>query len=401
MRLLWITNWLPFPPISGNPLRVFNLLKRISQEHQVNLLTFIRDTDTQESLQALSSYCEEIFPIPADDVSIRDLLFSASLFNKIAFLFFPWRAYLSRRMVKKLQELTSSGSIDVLQIEDSFMGEYVHYCSPLQKVKCALTFHDIDYLKYQRLSKITANPKRKIKFWLRSIAMKHWEPRLASYFDANFFTSALDEKIMLKANPRINTMVLPNGVDTKELQPLPINTSEKSILFVGNMSYLPNEDGVLYFYHEILPIIAKHISNLHFYIVGLNPSDKIKNLESTSVHVTGSVPNLLPYYQRCTACIIPLRAGGGTRLKILEAMAYGRPVVSTSLGCEGLEVEDGKHLLIADSPQEFAEKTILLLTNNDLQQMLINNARELVEQVYDWDIIAQHALHMYEKLHAG
>jgi glycosyltransferase involved in cell wall biosynthesis len=150
-----------------------------------------------------------------------------------------------------------------------------------------------------------------------------------------------------------------------------------------------------------LPIIAKHISNLHFYIVGLNPSDKIKNLESTSVHVTGSVPNLLPYYQRCTACIIPLRAGGGTRLKILEAMAYGRPVVSTSLGCEGLVVEDGKHLLIADSPQEFAEKTILLLTNNDLQQMLINNARELVEQVYDWDIIAQHALHMYEKLHAG
>ena len=401
MKLLWITNWLPFPPTSGNPLRVYNLLKRIAQDHQVNLLTFIRDTDSQESLEALSSYCQNIYPIPIGGDLIKDPLFPDSIFGKLAFLIFPWRAYLSRRMIQKLQEITSVGSVDILQIEDSFMGGYIHYISPLKKIKRALTFHDIDHLKYERLSKIVDNPKNKIKYWLRSLAMRQWEPRLASQFDVNFFTSALDEKIMLNKNPHINTMVLPNGVDTKEIQPLPMDTSENSILFVGNLSYLPNEDGVLYFYQDIFPIIVKHIPNLHVYIVGLNPSEKIKKLESKHIHVTGSVPDLLPYYKRCTACIIPLRAGGGTRLKILEAMAYGRPIVSTSLGCEGLAVEDGKHLLIADNPQAFAEKTINLLSSIELQQTLIQHARELVEQVYDWDIIAQRVLRAYEQLHLG
>ncbi len=301
-------------------------------------------------------------------------------------------------MVRKLQDLVSNTTYDILQIEDSFMADYITYLPHDNKTKRVLTFIDIDYIKSDRLSTISTNLKHKIKYYLRSQAMKRWEPHIAARFDLNCFTSDVDEKIMRQHNQTLKTIVLPNGVDAKQLQPLPLNPTEKSILFVGNLNYLPNEDGVLYFTREIFPRIADQIPQLHFFIIGNNPSQKVLALQNDCIHVMGLVPDLLPYYQRCSACVIPLRAGGGTRLKILEAMAYGRPIVSTSIGCEGIAVEDGKHILIADDPQSFADRTVALLSDDQLQQKLIQNARRLIEQTYDWDIIAQRAVAAYEKL---
>jgi len=123
-------------------------------------------------------------------------------------------------------------------------------------------------------------------------------------------------------------------------------------------------------------------------LVGINPAAVLQKLIGHGVHVTGRVDDVQPYYRRSSICVIPLRAGGGTRLKILESMAFGRPVVSTSIGCEGLDVEDGKHLFIADNANEFAEKVIILLTNEEIRQQIINNARRLVETYYNWDILA-------------
>jgi glycosyltransferase involved in cell wall biosynthesis len=140
------------------------------------------------------------------------------------------------------------------------------------------------------------------------------------------------------------------------------------------------------------------MGEIEVWIVGRDPLPEVKRLNGNGVNVTGQVKDVLPYYKRTTVCIVPLRAGGGTRLKILEAMALGRPVISTTIGCEGLDVEDGQHLLIADTPKKFAEKTVRLLTDRTLHHKIRTNARQLVETRYDWDSIAGQLMHIYEEI---
>ncbi len=165
------------------------------------------------------------------------------------------------------------------------------------------------------------------------------------------------------------------------------------------MGYPPNVDAVLWFCREMLPRIQQQIHDVKFLVVGHHPSPEIRKLdERPNITVTGHVSEMRPYYERASVCIVPLRAGGGTRLKILEAMALGRPVVSTSLGCEGLNVQHGQELLIADSPPKFVKGIIQLLQSRTLRELLAHHARTIVEEVYDWDVLGQKLLHEYERI---
>jgi glycosyltransferase involved in cell wall biosynthesis len=172
-------------------------------------------------------------------------------------------------------------------------------------------------------------------------------------------------------------------------------------MFIGNMGYPPCVDAVLYFCSEILPLIRQAIEPIELWIVGADPRPEVLRLNGSDVRVTGRVEDVVPYYQQSTVCVVPLRAGGGTRLKILEAMALGRPVVSTTIGCEGLDVVDGEHLYIADTPEEFAEKTVRLLRNRQSYQHIRANGRQLVEARYSWDRIAERLMDVYEEVVAS
>jgi glycosyltransferase involved in cell wall biosynthesis len=169
-------------------------------------------------------------------------------------------------------------------------------------------------------------------------------------------------------------------------------------MFIGSMAYPPCVDAVLHFARGTLPLIRKAVDATEFWIVGANPHPDVVKLSGSGIHVTGQVADVIPYYQQSTVCIVPLRAGGGTRLKILEAMALGRPVVSTTIGAEGLDVLDGTHLFIADTPEAFAEKTVRLLRDRQLYQHIAANARRLVEARYDWAKIAERLMDVYEEV---
>jgi glycosyltransferase involved in cell wall biosynthesis len=164
------------------------------------------------------------------------------------------------------------------------------------------------------------------------------------------------------------------------------------------MGYPPCVDAVLYFCREIFPRIRRTLGTAELWIVGRDPRPEVMQLNGDGVHVTGRVDEVIPYYQQSAVSVVPLRAGGGTRLKILEAMALGRPVVSTTIGCEGLEVVDGEHLLIADNCEQFAEKTVRLLTDRQIYQHISTNGRQLVEARYDWDKIAGRLMEVYAEL---
>jgi glycosyltransferase involved in cell wall biosynthesis len=280
------------------------------------------------------------------------------------------------------------------------MAPYLEVLPQDRHCKSILMFHNITSQQYGRVSRVEHRWDRKLRAWINGVTMGYWEPRYAAEFDRCTTVSAVDQELLLKANPRLRVDVIPNGVDIEKYQPLspPSASVSPSLMFLGNLGYPPCADAVLYFCSEILPLLRLANSLIEVWIVGQSPPPEVLALEGRGVHVTGRVGDVVPYYERSALCVVPLRAGSGTRLKILEAMALGRPVVSTTIGCEGLDVVDGEHLLMADTPEQFAVKTLRLLRDRQLYERISVKGRELVEAKYGWDKIAGRLMDVYDEI---
>lgn len=387
MRILMIAKDIPYPPISGGTVRAYNLLRRIATRHQVWLATHLCTPDEAEGVAHLQEFCCHVatgylrrrHPL----AHLPGLLRYAAAGRPLELKF-----YYSNELADKIRRLASEVEFDIVLIEESQTMLYLEVLPPDTRSKYVLTFYDVVFERSARTSRIARSPILRGRAWLDSLMMRRWEPRYAEQFDRCIAVSETDRVSLIAANPRLRVDVIPNGVDTQVYQPLPRESTSPALLFIGSMSYPPCNDAVLYFTAEILPRIRRIVPNVEMWIVGSDPSPEVMQLNGNGVHVTGRVDDVRPYYGRITVCVVPLRAGGGTRLKILEAMALGRPVVSTTIGCEGLEVADGEHLLIADSPERFAEQTVCLLTDRALYERIATNARQLVVTRYDWDVIA-------------
>jgi len=394
MRILMIADHLPYPPSSGASIRNYNLAKRISEEHDLWMATLV-DNETEASYTPdLLKFCKgvetvELKPSNALDHPIEAIQFLVS--GRPIEL----RHFQSKELIEKIRILRSKIDFDIVDIENSHMSLYWEALQPLGKSKTVVTFHDVIFSKYDRISKLEPKMSRKLRALFYSTMMRRWEPYYTERFSRCIAVSDSDRRLLLNSNPSLKINVVPNGIDTKQYRPLPDSEGAPALIFVGNMDYRPNIDAILYFCRDIFPKIKVKIPEAILWITGINPAREIRELTSDNIHVTGSVEDVRPYYQRSTICIVPLRAGGGTRLKILEAMALGRPVVTTSIGCEGLDVVDGIHLLVADTPEQFAEKTLLLLKDHNLRQRIGEAARKLVVDHYDWDVLARQLLQTY------
>ena len=185
--------------------------------------------------------------------------------------------------------------------------------------------------------------------------------------------------------------VIPTGVDVDYFQPMPVEEIANSLVFTGSMDWLPNEDAIFYFVDAILPLIKQQCPDVSLEVVGRSPSRKLQALAETekSVRLTGWVEDIRPFVARGSVCIVPLRIGGGTRLKIFEAMAMSKAVVSTSVGAEGLPVRSGENILLADTPGDFAGSVISLLRDSNQRQRLGTAARALVQENYSWPKVAE------------
>lgn len=397
MRFLMITNTLPYPPIAGHPIRNINLLKRIAQEHQVWLLVMVNENETHADLGPLADFCEEVVLVPTDDPGAL-----ARPFQALRFLLQgtpELRLYETDQMIHAMQKLVERVDFDVIQFEDSYMAHYQEYLPEQWHGKKTLTFIDIAYRQYDRIYRIEEKLLRKLRLWLYSRMMRTWEPDYAANFDLNISMSELDREELLSKNPNLHIATVPNGVDTRAFQPLPMPADGSSnVIYVGNMSYRPNVDAVKWFCNHILPLIRQEIPNAEMWIVGNNPLPEVLDLTNEFIHVTGRVEDVRPYYEKSSVCIIPLRAGGGTRLKILESMALGRPVVSTSIGYEGIAAQDGENILVADDPETFARQSIRLLQDEQIRQKIVTKARDFVVANYDWDAITALLLKEFEQL---
>lgn len=397
MRILLITEPFPYPLVSAGAVRIYNLLKRISREHEVWFATLLSTEYEADNIPILKEFCRGILTAPRElgsPFTHLPSLFRFALAGKPLELRFQH----SSELVTKINYLLTKVDFDIVHIEHSSMAIYLDALPPNSKCKRLLVFRNVTFDQYAHIFRIKRGIIGKMRCLINSKMMRHWEPKIAAKFDRCIALSKEDASLLLTANPRLHISVIPNGVDINTKLPLPLQVTTPTIVFVGLMNYAPNIDAAVYFCQEILPLIQIKIPNIETWIVGGDPPPIVKKFNGNHIHITGQVDDVDSYYERSNIAIVPLRAGSGTRLKILEAMALGRPVVSTTLGCEGLDVVDGEHLLIADTPEQFAEKTVRLLSDQQLYRRISANGRQLVETCYDWDKIAGSLMDVYTEL---
>jgi glycosyltransferase involved in cell wall biosynthesis len=346
----------------------------------------------------LRKYCAQVEIIVQATLS-RPMKLRALLHGLISKEPFESRLLLGGQILNKIREFTAQHCYDIIQIEHTSMAPSFKAIDGSCHAKKIIVVHNIGFIQYSRLLKVEKRLLSKLRTYANCKMLSKWEIQLIEKFDKCMTVSALNKAILQSTNPNLDITVIENGVDVENYRPLPRKSHSQNLLFTGMMLYAANHDAVLYFYREIFPLIESRMPGCRFFIVGKGPREEIRNLaRCENVIVTGYVNDVRPYYEESDIFVVPLRAGGGTRLKILEAMALGRPVISTSLGCEGLDVVDGQHLLIANDPKLFAEKTIELIKNKALYDRLVQNARALVENRYSWAAIASQLLSFYSSV---
>jgi len=398
MNIIFVTLGSPYPPDSGVRIRDYQIITRIAAHHSVTVLGLFYSQDEVRTVANLQQFCDRVdYEVMRPD-SVWKALGRLSDHLKAGRPLATYPFYYES-MAQKIRRAVLETGANIVQVEHSFLAPYIEAIRANAGCKAILSLHNLGVRQYDGMRHLNMTAAKKAEFWLKWLSMIGWEARYASLFDRTITVSELERDLLRSGAQGPAVEIIPNGCDTRTLVPLPEATAGNGLLYVGTLGYPPNADAVLHFTQTILPLIRRRVPDIQLVVVGHRPSRAVQRLaDRGDIVLAGPVADLLPYYRSAKVCIVPLRAGGGTRLKILEAMALGRPVVSTRVGCEGLEARDAKHLLVADAPADFADRVIQLLTDARLRQLLCQNARALVESAYDWSVICQRLLLLYEEL---
>ena len=407
MKILFLSPTFPFPLTDGGRIRVFNLLKQVSQKCEVTLLALETLPTDVESIAHLKRFGIQVHLVPhggeLPPVSLGTILRASLKRVPITVARYNVPAYR-----QKFKELVATETFDLVHYE---MFHVAQFCTETD-LPSLLSQQNVDSAIWRRLCQETANPLRKCLYWTQQRAFERYERLINPKFDIVTCASEIDKQAFQRTSAESRFEIIPNGVDIEDYQPdstpvgetsgldaIGLDVQEPHLIYIGSMDWYPNEDAVTFFADEVLPRIHEKLPNVQFTAVGGNPSPRVQKLgENPQILVTGRVPEIKPYFARATVFVVPLRIGSGTRLKILEALAMGKAVVSTTVGAEGLDLGIGEEILIADEPKAFAEAVLRLLTDASLRRKLGEKGRARVERDYDWRSIGEKLLRLYESL---
>lgn len=394
MKILFLSPTVPFPLTDGGRIRVFNLLKQIAEKSDVTLLALETQPTDAEGVAELQQLGVQVHLVPnaptLPRVSFSTLVNAFLKQQPITVARYDLPAY--RR---KFRELIASENFDLVHYEMFHTAQF----RTETDLPSVLSQQNVDSAIWRRLCGETANPFYKFAYWTQQLAFQRYERMLSPKFDAVTCTSDIDASVFQRHCKEDTIEIIPNGVDVTHYQPDFTSEAPAHLIYIGSMDWYPNEDAVAFFADEVLPSIQDKVPDVQFSIVGGNPSARVQKLaERTGVVVTGRVPEIKPYFAEATVFVVPLRIGSGTRLKILEALAMGKAIVSTSVGAEGLDLKDGEEIFIADEPAIFADAVTRLLTDASLRRRIGENGRFRVEQDYDWRSIGEKLHTLYESL---
>jgi sugar transferase (PEP-CTERM/EpsH1 system associated) len=379
LKILFITPRLPFPPNRGDRLRYFNFARVISKKHSVSLLSFIQSEEEIKYAEDFKGIFENIETVLLKPCKSH-LNMILRLFSKL-----PLQVsyFYSKKMWGKVEETLKRERFDVIYAFHLRMAPYVSEIDGIYKV---LDFTDAVSLFLRRMIKHRNLFLRPI-LYREYLSTRWYQSYIAKRFDECWLISTIDRDAMDMSGSIFNIALVPNGIDVDYFKPGLSENRDKNILFVGYMG-IESIDAVLYFYEEIFPLVRREIPKAKFYIVGADPPKKIIKLtRDKNVVVTGFVDDLRTYYGMASVLIAPMRFVVGMQNKILEAMAMEVPVVTSSLGNEGIDAQHEKELFIADDPENFAKYIINLLKNKELRIEIGKNARKYVSNKFNWNAV--------------
>ena len=388
MKILWVKAGGLVPPDTGGKIRSYNILRELARHNSVTFFSF-HAAHQNDAHPGLENTFERVVSVPlslpvsksrADmlDYVIRLLSFQPYLITK----------YCRSEVRHKLRALLQQETYDVIVCDFVSPAGVIPWNSPIPKV---LFTHNVEAVIWRRHYEVATNPVWKAISWWEWRKMEAAERRYLRLADRVLTVSETDRDAFATFLDPQKITVIPTGVDVEYFQPMPREEVPDSLVFTGSMDWLPNEDAIIYFVESILPLIKQQHPRVSLEVVGRNPSRKLQSLveTETSVRLTGWVEDIRPFLARGSVCIVPLRIGGGTRLKIFEAMSMGKAVVSTSVGAEGLPVQTGENILLADAPNDFASSVITLLRDSNQRRRLGTAARTLVHENYSWPKVAE------------
>jgi glycosyltransferase involved in cell wall biosynthesis len=382
------------PPRFGAQARAHGLMTQLARRHDLTAVMLIDDVsfDADDCRRAMKAYCREVVLVPVPKLGdlARRLLQLRSLASTLSFerLLFTVPA-----LQPSLDRLLRARRFDIVNLEFSVLGHYeLRQAPPGERLPAVVVdSHNIDYDLARQHARVGNSLARRIYAGANWPKLRREE--LATYRNADgvYLCSAADERRLLDEVPNIRTTVIPNAADVEYYQPRPTDPPPdgRTVIFFGHLSYVPNVDGVMHFVQDTWPCIAKAHPEARCKIIGDRPPPSLLALAGPRVELTGFVSDLRPHLAAAAALVVPLRLGGGTRLKIVEGMAMGKAIVSTSLGAEGIDAVPNRDLLIENEPAAFANAVNRLLADPDLAARIGQSARRLAVERYSWSGAAQ------------
>ena len=379
MNILVLTPYIPYPPNFGGSVRIFHLIRQLHRAgHAVHLLSF-REVGGAGDPQGLEPFCKTIKLITRDTghKRFRQL---ASLLSRRSF---QWSFHYTDAMQVALDQLVRDQHIDLILVEFAQMAGYQFPAG----VPVVLDEHNVEF---DLLERMATREQGAIRKWFNRVeAQKFRREELGACRAAalTLVTSERDGELLRQHVPQLRTATITNGVDCDQFARPAGPRKADTAVFVGATHYFPNEEGVLYFLREVFPLIQEKQPRFRFTVVGGKPPLSLVRYQSDAIEVTGYVNDVRPFMWESSVFVVPLRMGGGTRFKIVEAFAAGLPVVSTRLGAEGIPVEDGRELLLADTPAELAAAVLRVLADPGLAADLARAGHDYVRRHFDWAVI--------------
>lgn len=387
MRILWVKAGKLLPVDTGGKIRSFNLLKQLRARHETTLLSYYGgavDREYETEIERRIPGTVALNTGEPDSTIGQSLHYLLGVFAKAPYAV---RKFTSPSVRSLIERWDREGRFDVAICD--FLSASLNFPQSVN-TPVVLFQHNVESALWQRQARHEANPIKRLVFKLEAAKMLRYERAAVRRFDHVIAVSESDRKLMSDMTDSSRISVVPTGVDLSEYAVVdgqaPTEAREPLVLFVGSMDWEANIDGVDYFCREIWPEVVMEAPGAKFRIVGRNPPARIKKLASDSVEVTGRVPSIVRHLHEATVFVVPLRVGGGTRLKIFEAMAARKAVVSTTIGAEGLDVHDGEDILLADTPKTFARSVVTLLKDSDRRKRLETGAAQLAAN-NDWATI--------------
>jgi len=378
MRILFLSNWFPYPPSNGSRLRIYSLLRGLARHHEITLLSFSEKPEIDNQSPEIHSICQAVYIVPIKS-------FNSNSIRAIFGFFSPTPRFISEtfsvEMAHQINEILSSDQYNLViasQLSTAIYRPYFqNYPAIFEEVEVGLFYGNFNQAR---------SSKEKVRNGLTWVKYRNYLANLLKDFQLCTVVSEQEKQLISRVAPDFDTVeVIPNFIYPGNYNDNDTNPQSDHLIFTGPFRYPANHDAMVWFLDEIYPLIQSQVPEVHLTITG--DHDNLPLPAASKVTLTGFVEDINPLIKSAKVNLVPIREGGGTRIKILEAMALGVPVVSTSKGAEGLEVFHGEHLLIADSAQGFAENVVRLLKDSELRNELIVRARNLVKTKYDMEAV--------------